>query len=98
MGATRFRGAGRLTAGLMHPCYREGLARLLAETCSFFSNDPAAGSPTATLLRLLLPLIWRYRRSSKLTKTRGLLIDLSQRLHLHIIGSNDGRCVQLAGT
>ena len=29
--------------------------------CHFSVNDPAAGSPTATLLRLLLPLLKKYR-------------------------------------
>ena len=33
-----------------------------------FSNDPAAGSPTATLLRLLLPLVVKYRWSSAVPK------------------------------
>jgi hypothetical protein len=31
-------------------------------------NDPAAGSPTATLLRLLLPLLKKYRWTSRQTK------------------------------
>lgn len=63
-----------------------------------FSNDPAAGSPTATLLRLLLPLIWRHRISLSLRDPKMNELRLSQILCIHIIGSNDGRCVQLAGT
>ena len=66
-------------------------------------NDPAAGSPTATLLRLLLPPVvrywhnlpfppWRHPRAA----TERVLVSLG--LYLSTIGSNDGRCVQVAGT
>jgi len=56
-------------------------------------NDPAAGSPTATLLRLLLPLLKKYRW------TFGQMQDRpSDHLYCTIIGNNDGRCVQMAGT
>lgn len=54
-------------------------------------NDPAAGSPTATLLRLLLPLMIKYRLSSRLKASPTTCISPS-------IGNNDGRCVQMAGT
>ena len=56
------------------------------------SNDPSAGSPTDTLLRLLLPLndaVWgnlEYKCTPPYT-------SLS-----HSIGNSDGRCVQRAGT
>jgi hypothetical protein len=63
-------------------------------------NDPYAGSPTNTLLRLLLPLndpVWasfRYipndPRAARKTKPK---ISLK-----HSIGSSDGRCVQRTGT
>ena len=63
-------------------------------------NDPYAGSPTNTLLRLLLPLndpVWasfRYKpndpRAARKTKPK---ISLK-----HSIGSSDGRCVQRTGT
>ena len=63
-------------------------------------NDPYAGSPTNTLLRLLLPLndpVWasfRYKpndpRAIRKTKPK---ISLK-----HSIGSSDGRCVQRTGT
>lgn len=56
-------------------------------------NDPAAGSPTATLLRLLLPLLMKCRISSH--RPKGFRSNL---LHCTIIGNNDGRCVQMAGT
>ena len=55
-------------------------------------NDPSAGSPTETLLRLLLPLsdmvylIFRACAQSK--RFTGPLE----------IGRSDGRCVQRAGT
>jgi hypothetical protein len=59
-------------------------------------NDPSAGSPTETLLRLLLPL------SDKVYKT---FHDAVLPLHRgpnnspdHSIGRSDGRCVQRAGT
>ncbi|KAH0439015.1 hypothetical protein IEQ34_025977 [Dendrobium chrysotoxum] len=62
-------------------------------------NDPSAGSPTETLLRLLLPLNDRFN---------GLLAEsrAANRPHHsdpntspdHSIGRSDGRCVQRAGT
>ena len=61
-------------------------------------NDPSAGSPTETLLRLLLPLnasVWSTSRKS---------VSVSQLKHnpwtslKRSIGSSDGRCVQRAGT
>ena len=48
--------------------------------------DPSAGSPTETLLRLLLPLNAKIR------------IERLLFLSCHSIGSSDGRCVQRAGT
>ena len=60
-------------------------------------NDPTAGSPTVTLLRLLLPL------SDKVYTTlccNVLSIQCSTLNYLpdHSIGRSDGRCVQRAGT
>ena len=61
-------------------------------------NDPSAGSPTETLLRLLLPLnttVW----SSSRKPGRATRQALSPRTSLKCsIGSSDGRCVQRAGT
>ena len=65
-----------------------------------YGNDPYAGSPTNTLLRLLLPLndpVWtsfRYIPNDPKTirKTKPK-ISLK-----HSIGSSDGRCVQRTGT
>ena len=71
-------------------------------------NDPAAGSPTATLLRLLLPPAMRYWPNSSFTRGAGAEpggpvlgpspLLASSGLYLSAIGSNDGRCVQMAGT
>jgi hypothetical protein len=61
-------------------------------------NDPSAGSPTDTLLRLLLPLnnqVWRSSVSLKALRPPGLPPKASLN---HSIGSSDGRCVQRAGT
>ncbi len=64
-------------------------------------NDPSAGSPTETLLRLLLPLNDQVRPSSPLHRLgRGThRAGTNPRVSLnHSIGSSDGRCVQRAGT
>ncbi len=54
--------------------------------------DPAAGSPTATLLRLLLPLAEEHHPALIGT------CPFSTCFYPNAIGSNDGRCVQMAGT
>ena len=64
-----------------------------------YSNDPSAGSPTETLLRLLLPL--NHQVWSTLAKTTAIH-EASQRSPPEIslndsIGSSDGRCVQRSG-
>ena len=64
-------------------------------------NDPSAGSPTETLLRLLLPLNDTVRATSRSAKAGPLPArpGSSPRISLnHSIGSSDGRCVQRAGT
>jgi len=62
------------------------LAHQLQQT-DFLGGDPAAGSPTATLLRLLPPCETQVRRSPK-----------GPRLTQTSLGWSDGRCVQGAGT
>ena len=61
-------------------------------------NDPSAGSPTETLLRLLLPLSDKvcktFQHQVRRTK-RGIGPNNSPD---HSIGGSDGRCVQRAGT
>ncbi|KAH7639727.1 cdh1-d [Dermatophagoides farinae] len=63
-------------------------------------NDPSAGSPTETLLRLLLPLdvqVWSSFRPNMAT-TRMATLACPKTSLKHPIGSSDGRCVQRAGT
>ena len=63
-------------------------------------NDPSAGSPTETLLRLLLPLNDQVRSSSRHTGAAvARRAGTNPRISLNrSIGSSDGRCVQRAGT
>lgn len=62
-------------------------------------NDPSAGSPTETLLRLLLPLNDQVWSSSQRHRRRRNATATSPKTSLnHSIGSSDGRCVQRAGT
>ena len=59
-------------------------------------NDPSAGSPTETLLRLILPLsdkVYETSRDNPLLEKRGPSHSPD-----HSIGRSDGRCVQRAGT
>ena len=62
-------------------------------------NDPSAGSPTETLLRLLLPQMIRF---NGLLATSGAANRFRRRdpntSPDHSIGRSDGRCVQRAGT
>ena len=75
-------------------------ARLARPGFTAHGNDPYAGSPTKTLLRLLLPrsdqvrLTFRSRRDAEAPgAARSPWASLN-----HSIGSSDGRCVQRAGT
>ena len=61
-----------------------------------YENDPAAGSPTATLLRLLPLLDREYRQI--LDRPRLLEDKSSKWLYSLPITGNDGRCVQEPGT
>ncbi len=57
-------------------------------------NDPSAGSPTETLLRLLLPLsdmVYLIFRTAEAAQSKRFTGPLE-------IGRSDGRCVQRAGT
>ena len=60
-------------------------------------SDPSAGSPTETLLRLLLPLNVKvystFRKERRNCKSRSPKYSPE-----HSIGRSDGRCVQRAGT
>jgi hypothetical protein len=61
-------------------------------------NDPSAGSPTETLLRLLLPLDIQICRISDLASALTLQRGPPNGSSEHPIGRSDGRCVQRAGT
>ena len=64
-------------------------------------NDPFAGSPTKTLLRLLLPLNGKVQPTSSGPATRlpGSRAGRAPRASPdRSIGRSDGRCVQRAGT
>ena len=65
-----------------------------------FVNDPSAGSPTETLLRLLLSPSDRVRASSRPTvPALACQTETNPRPSLNrSIDSSDGRCVQRAGT
>ena len=84
----------------MHDCqYLPAVTHNWASTsfAVMCTNYPSAGSPTETLLRLLLPL------SDKVHKASTILIWISTMQYLnclpdHSIGRSDGRCVQRAGT
>ena len=61
--------------------------------------DPSAGSPTETLLRLVLPLndrVWRCSLKSLRANHKDSFAPTAS--PSHSIGSSDGRCVQRAGT
>jgi hypothetical protein len=59
-------------------------------------NDPHAGSPTSTLLRLLPLLDWEYCQVS--AKYKVAPASTSRCLYSQSITGNDGRCVQEPGT
>ena len=51
--------------------FRQALSSETDGTDAQFDNDPSAGSPTETLLRLLLPLDSQVRPSSRHTRRGG---------------------------
>ena len=61
-------------------------------------NDPSAGSPTETLLRLHLPLNDKVRTSSRGQAPMKEPNHNPESSPDHSIGRCDGRCVQRAGT
>lgn len=60
-------------------------------------NDPSAGSPTETLLRLHLPLNDKVRTSSRSQAPMKEPNHNPESSPDHSIGRCDGRCVQRAG-
>ena len=85
------RGAERLETQSDH------LGRSQGECFGSRGNDPSAGSPTETLLRLHLPLDGKvyssFQKQAFARYASGLKISPD-----HPIGRCDGRCVQRAGT
>ena len=74
---------------------------LMVHVKEFFrcGNDPSAGSPTETLLRLHLPLNDKVKITSRGRRPREEAFDHDPRVSPdHSIGRCDGRCVQRAGT
>ena len=61
------------------------------------ANDPSAGSPTETLLRLLLPLSDKVYSTLR-KQNRNCKVCTPKYSPDHSIGRSDGRCVQRAGT
>ena len=80
---TRF----ELGFGVSHGCSMLSPPVAFAKAVIYLGGDPAAGSPTATLLRLFPPYETQIRRSQG-----------RPRLTQESLGWNDGRCVQGAGT
>jgi hypothetical protein len=75
--------------------------RIYLINCLFrINNDPSAGSPTETLLRLLLPLNNQVRSTSvkQLQHNEASQRSRPETSLNNSIGSSDGRCVQRAGT
>ena len=82
-----------LSAPPLHCCSGE---TLVLKRCG---NDPSAGSPTETLLRLHLPLNDKVKITSRGRRPREEAFDHDPRVSPdHSIGRCDGRCVQRAGT
>ena len=63
----------------------------------FSKNDPAAGSPTATLLRLLPLSGCKYCSILRAQKAKARRA-ISKELYSQPVTGNDGRCVQEPGT
>ena len=80
-------------------CFVTNCARH-TQICCKTDNDPSAGSPTETLLRLLLSPSDRVRASSRPTvPALARQTETNPRPSLNrSIDSSDGRCVQRAGT
>ena len=77
-----------------------GVNQLIQHEVRLTDNDPSAGSPTETLLRLLLSPSDRVRASSRPTvPALARQTETNPRHSLNrSIDSSDGRCVQRAGT
>ena len=88
-------GPSRETAATKKVCEHSSLGWMVLDWCG---NDPSAGSPTETLLRLHLPLnheVWATSLASLPMKVSSRNPRTSP---YGSIGRCDGRCVQRAGT
>ena len=88
-------GPSRYTAATKKVCEHSSLGWMVLDWCG---NDPSAGSPTETLLRLHLPLnheVWATSLASLPMKVGSRNPRTSP---YGSIGRCDGRCVQRAGT
>ena len=89
-------GPSRYTAATKKVCEHSSLGWMVLDWCG---NDPSAGSPTETLLRLHLPLnanVWIT--SQNYVSNEGSVNRGPKTSREHSIGRCDGRCVQRAGT
>ncbi|KAL0445333.1 UNVERIFIED_CONTAM: hypothetical protein Slati_2256000 [Sesamum latifolium] len=99
---TRSRARGGRGPGRGHsPRARAPIVLITRSRSAFagFDNDPSAGSPTETLLRLLLPLNDKVQWTSRdVAGSEPPTSPRSEHFTDHSIGRSDGRCVQRAGT
>ncbi len=79
------------------PAVETGLGMSVGCLVEDRGNDPSAGSPTETLLRLHLPLDGKVYPTSQAQGVAPLMLDPKVSPD-HPIGRCDGRCVQRAGT
>ena len=91
---------GRAVSGAQpRPASSQELIRRNSSRAASCGNDPSAGSPTETLLRLHLPLnanVWTTFHSY--VSNEGDISHSPKASREHSIGRCDGRCVQRAGT
>ena len=82
----------------LQACFHQESTEFKWYGCFRVMNDPTAGSPTVTLLRLHLPLndeVWANSHGRAPMKVLSHDPETSPN---HSIGRCDGRCVQRAGT
>ena len=82
----------------LQACFHQESTEFKWYGCFRVMNDPTAGSPTVTLLRLHLPLndeVWANSHGRAPMKVPSHDPETSPN---HSIGRCDGRCVQRAGT
>ena len=88
-------GPSRETAATKKVCEHSSLGWMVLDWCG---NDPSAGSPTETLLRLHLPLNHEVWATSSTSLPMKVGLRNPRTSPYGSIGRCDGRCVQRAGT